>query len=308
LRGTIDGDGIIQMTTLQSVGGVLIGPLGQPGAIGPTNNNDDYTNRSVAAGIAGVAPGGTTTASSTITFTNTIQNTGNANDTFTLTAPTVPSGFTVKISTDGGTNYTTVSGGGSATVTVNFGSQSSILVQITAPSGQTILTGYATTIRATSGNNGSVLNETIDRLYTGYLHLNKSLAVTNGTGVGGATDAVSGAEVQYTVTYTNISSSGGTGNSTLIATNFVTADTMPANTDFKIGSMTSNPGTTGLVATFEYSNDGGASWTYTPVSGGGGAPAGYDRSVTNIRWTFSGNLSETSPNNSGSVTFIARIR
>ena len=51
------------------------------------------------------------------------------------------------------------------------------------------------------------------------------------------------------------------------------------NVDFKVGSMTSSPGTSGLVATFSYSNDGGTTWTYTPVSGAGGAPAGYDRVV-----------------------------
>ena len=80
------------------------------------------------------------------------------------------------------------------------------------------------------------------------------------------------------------------------------------NLDFKVGSITGSTGTTGLTATIEYSNDGGTTWTYTPVSGGGGAPAGYDRSVTNIRWTFTGNLSQTSPNNTGSVTFTSRIR
>jgi len=78
--------------------------------------------------------------------------------------------------------------------------------------------------------------------------------------------------------------------------------------DFKVGSITSSPGTTGLVATFEYSNDGGATWTYTPVSAGGGAPAGYDRNVTNVRWRFAGSLSHLAPNNSGSVNFTVRIR
>src|SRR5712692_1263005 len=119
-----------------------------------------------------------------------------------------------------------------------------------------------------------------------------------------------GTDLVYTVVYTN---TGGQP-----ARNFVMIDPNPQNIDplervfhnldFKVGSITSNPGTTGLTATIEYSNDGGTTWTYTPVSGGGGAPAGYDRSVTNIRWTFTGNLSQTSPNNTGSVSFTARIR
>ncbi len=121
---------------------------------------------------------------------------------------------------------------------------------------------------------------------------------------------VPGTDLLYTIVYTNL---GG-----LPATNFVIVDpnmanAVPAervfrNVDFKIGSMTSSPGSTGLVATFQYSNNGGATWIYTPVSGGGGAPAGYDRLVTNIRWSFAGSLSPTGPNNTGSVGLTVRIR
>ncbi len=78
--------------------------------------------------------------------------------------------------------------------------------------------------------------------------------------------------------------------------------------DFKVGSVTTSPGTTGLTVVVAYSKDSSVTWTYTPVSGRGGASAGYDRLVTNIRWTFSGNLSQISLNNSGSVGFTAKIR
>ncbi|HYR76789.1 MAG TPA: autotransporter-associated beta strand repeat-containing protein, partial [Pyrinomonadaceae bacterium] len=107
-------------------------------------------------------------------------------------------------------------------------------------------------------------------------------------------------DLAYTVTFTNSGS--------LAAQSLVITDPIPANTDFKVGSVTSSLGTTALTVAVTYSNDGGTTWMYTPVSGGGGAPAGYDRSVTNIHWTFTGNLSQTSPNNTGSVSFIARIR
>ncbi|HEY5883466.1 MAG TPA: hypothetical protein VIT88_02215 [Pyrinomonadaceae bacterium] len=106
-------------------------------------------------------------------------------------------------------------------------------------------------------------------------------------------------ELVYTVTFTNSGSS--------VAQAFIITDPIPANTDFKVGSVTTNLGTTGLSATVAYSNDGGITWTYTPVSGAGGAPAGYDRTLTNIRWTFTGNLSQTAPNNSGSVGFTVLI-
>ncbi len=111
---------------------------------------------------------------------------------------------------------------------------------------------------------------------------------------------IPGTDLTYTITFTN---SGGAA-----ASSFVITDPIPANTDFKVGSVTSSLGTTGLTVVVAYSNNGGTTYAYTPVSGAGGAPAGYDRNVTNIRWTFTGNLSQTSPNNTGSVSFIARIR
>src|SRR5260370_1793225 len=125
------GHGVIQRTTLTQVGAVLIGPSGAPAAVGPTDNNDDYSNKAVNTGIAGVAPGGVTTALGQIVYTNTIQNTGNTSDTFTIDAPTVPAGFTVEVSTNGGTSYTTGSGGGSTTLAIAFATSANILVRIT---------------------------------------------------------------------------------------------------------------------------------------------------------------------------------
>jgi hypothetical protein len=107
-------------------------------------------------------------------------------------------------------------------------------------------------------------------------------------------------DLVYTLSFTN----NGVGS----AYGFVISDPVPPNTDFKLGSATTSLGTTGLTPTISYSNDGGASWTYSPVSGAGGAPAGYDRNVTNVRWNFGSTLSQTAPNNTGSVAFSARIR
>lgn len=213
-------------TTLTQVGSVLLGPSGAPAAVGPTNNNDDYTNKSVApAAIAGLTHLDTITGAASVDFTNTIQNTGNANDTFTLTAPTVPAGFTVAISTNGGGSFTTVSGGGSTTLAVAFGSSANIIVRVTAPSGSAVLQGFSTTIRATSGNTAGQSNDTIDRLYTGFLKLLKSYTVINGTSVGGPTDAVPGADIEYTITYSNVSvGGGGAGCVDLVASNVVISE------------------------------------------------------------------------------------
>ena len=88
----------------------------------------------------------------------------------------------------------------------------------------------------------------------------------------------------------------------------IVMDTIPTKTDFKIGSISINPGTSGLTSVIGYSNDGGVTWTYVPVSTGGGAPAGYDRNVTHLRVVFTGSLSHIPPNNTGSITFISQIR
>ena len=129
---------------------------------------------------------------------------------------------------------------------------------------------------------------------TPVISLNKSVSPT------AASQTIPGADLTYTIAFTN----GGTA----AGLSLVIADPIPANTDFKIGSATSALGTTGLTVVVAYSNNGGSTYAYTPASGGGGAPSGYDRNVTNVRWTFSGNLSQTSPNNSGSIGFTARIR
>lgn len=212
----------IVTTTLLSVGNVLNGPVGQPAAVGPTNNNDDYTNKSVSVGIAGIPPGGATNApSGAINFTNTVANTGNANDNFTLTVTSFPAGATVVV------NGVTVVAAGVATgnpvppLAIAFGGTANYTVAVTLPAGLTVLTGYNTVIRATSANTVSSTNDTIDRLYTGFVQLTKTAAVANGTGVGGPTDSVPGAVITYAITYTNVSSSGGSGNVTLTATNIV---------------------------------------------------------------------------------------
>jgi hypothetical protein len=206
------GHGVILRTILSQLSSVLVGPSSAPGAAGPTDSNDDYSNKSVNTGIAGVAPGGVTTASGQLVYVNTIQNTGNTSDIFTIDAPTVPAGFTVEVSTNGGSSYTTVSGGGSVSLAVAWAASANINVRVTAPAGQTVLTGYDTIVRVTSTVTPAAFNKTIDRLYTGFLRLDKTSSLSNSTGVGGATDPVPGAVITYNVTYTNVSTSNGDAN------------------------------------------------------------------------------------------------
>jgi len=215
--------GIQLPTLLSAVGAVFIGPNGFPRATGPSSTNDDYTNRSVTTGITDYAPGGITDASGFVIFQNSIENTGNADDIYTLSVPSQPAGFTVEISTSGAAGpYTTIGGAvPSITFAVAFGASADIWVRVTAPSGQNVLTGFEATIRATSQNTPAQSNETIDRLYTGFVRMDKSVTVINGTGIGGATDAVPGAIIEYVIAYQNISSGGGANSSGLTANGFV---------------------------------------------------------------------------------------
>jgi uncharacterized repeat protein (TIGR01451 family) len=109
-----------------------------------------------------------------------------------------------------------------------------------------------------------------------------------------------GTDLTYTATVTN------TGNAD--AVNVVTVDSLPAEVSFKVGTVnTTLP--TGMTDDVEYYDGCGSDgWTYTPVSGGGGAPAGYDACVIRIRWTLLNDLSYVGPDNTADLEFIARIK
>ena len=201
---------------------VLVGPCGLPGALGPASVNDDFTNRSIDTGIANVGPGGLTTAAGTVVFRNTVQNMGSADDAFILSAPFAPAGFKIEISTDDGGRYVTVEPWTtSVVVAVAYGASATFFVRVTAPAGLQVLTGFDTVVRVTSTVNPTVANDTIDRLYTGFIRIDRTATVINATGSGGAGDSVPGAEIEFAVTYSNISSVDGSGSVPLTAHNLV---------------------------------------------------------------------------------------
>jgi uncharacterized repeat protein (TIGR01451 family) len=108
-----------------------------------------------------------------------------------------------------------------------------------------------------------------------------------------------GTDLTYTATLTNNGTSG--------ALSVVVVDTLPATVQFKVGSV-SNSLPAGVSVVVEYSNNGGATWTYVPVSGACSAPAGYDRCVNRVRWSLQNPLGFAPPNNTGTLGLIARIR
>jgi hypothetical protein len=207
-----------------NTGDVLIGPCGVPGAMGPTGVNDDFTNLSLHTGIANVPPGGFTTAAGVAVFRNTIQNTGAGNDVFFVSASAAPAGFNIEISTDSGDSYVTLGPTNpNVPLLVAYRAAAVIMVRISAPAGLPVLNGFDTVIRATSKATPGASNETIERLYTGFVRLDKSTIVPNA--VGGGTAGVSpGAEVEFVITYSNVSSSAGVGNSLLTARNLIISE------------------------------------------------------------------------------------
>ncbi len=105
-------------------------------------------------------------------------------------------------------------------------------------------------------------------------------------------------DVTYSMAVSN--ATGLTSASTILVT-----EPVPANTGFRVGSATFAQGTSTLTAAISYSNDGGATWTHSPASGGCAAPAGYDDCTTNVRWTMSGSMPAGTSFGAG---FTVRIR
>jgi hypothetical protein len=194
----------------------LNGPFGQPGAVGPTSNNDDYTNKSIVV-PPGLSPDTPLTDAQTpaVTFDNTAQNTSASSAMISLlpTPPDVttaiPDNTKVTI-TDPATgnnalyNYTSAGGfafvsgtGATATspvkLTIAGNSTANYKVTIDLPDAPQ-LTGFPVPITAfiDTNNDGSPANEpsniTIDRLYTNYVSLVKEARMLepNGTPVAGA--------------------------------------------------------------------------------------------------------------------------
>ncbi len=241
-------------------------------------------------------------SSKTATYSLSVKNNGpqSASGPITVT-DTIPTGLTYVSASGSGwscsiagsvvtcTNAGPVANGvtmPAVTLTVTVGSSA-------VPSVTNSASVSSTTFDQTASNNSNSITTNVTRL-----DLQKSVS-------GSPTP---GTDLTYTVTFTN--KGGASVNfSSLSDPNPLSGLKINTNMYFKVGSVSSNLTTTGLtLSSVKYSNDGGTTWTYTPASGAGGAPAGYDGNVTNVQWNFTGSLSQTAPNNTGSVSFVAQIK
>lgn len=108
-----------------------------------------------------------------------------------------------------------------------------------------------------------------------------------------------GTDLTFTSTVTNVGSAS--------AASLAVVDSVPTWVQFQLSSASASLPAGVTVAT-EYSNNLGVTWTYVPVSAGCSAPAGFDRCVNRIRWRLLTALSNTAPNNQGTLSFVARIK
>jgi hypothetical protein len=216
---TPGGDANVFTISSPQANAVLNGPNGAPDAVGPTNTDDDFTNKSALI-PPGTTPGSMVSPAS-VAFTNTVENNGTStnNISLLLTAPATPgelpknSVVTITYGSSSATytydgavfNFTSGNGtvGGQLVSLTNpiridnlaTGGKANYGVEVKLPDKTPLSTdtgkGFPVPITAfiDSNNNGVIdsselttVNKTIDRVYTGYVRLLKQSRVLQGTG------------------------------------------------------------------------------------------------------------------------------
>jgi uncharacterized repeat protein (TIGR01451 family) len=273
--------------------GLITGGAG--GAIVATDNRTKTIVAKVYA--VSVSPNATTASqlpsngvNYTVAFT--VTNTGNGSTSYDLLTTKRPGTVLTTVSIAGagitqGANpdsarLTNLLGGSSAIGTVTYA------VAMAASGAKDTLVFKARAVLSPATADTGKLTVTVIR---------PTMTITKSVNPGGT--QLPGANLTYTVTVSNIGSSN--------AASVVVVDTLPAAVQFQVGSVVSTlPG--GVSVVIDYSNDGGATWTYVPASGACGAPAGYDRCINRVRWRLQNPLSSSAPNNTGTLQLVAQIR
>ncbi|KJH70139.1 beta strand repeat-containing protein [Aliterella atlantica] len=217
--GTNTGTGVggeDNILILAPTGTVLNGPNGAPAAVGPTNNNDDFTNQSTDI-PAGTVPGAlidpapevftNTLSAPTTTLTNVLLRPDDGTATGTL-----PLNSTVTITYNGSSavytyrdtnadniadSFVFTSGTAIQIPSISVGTSVNYTTTVDLPGGTALstdlpagyLNGYQAPILAFTDLNGNGVldtgessNTTIARVYTGFLRLVKESRILQGTG------------------------------------------------------------------------------------------------------------------------------
>lgn len=181
----------------------------------------------------------------------------------------------------------------SARVSIPAGATRSVNVWYTVPQGASLQNLIHLRARSVTYPTNAAAADTG---YTQMLRVSPRLTITKS--VSPQNTLAPGTDLTYTMGIANAGE--------FAARGVVVSDSVPPQVAFKLGSV----GQTlpaGVTATAAYSNNAGTTWTYVPVSGGCGAPVGYDACVRRVRWTLTGDL-PTGAASTSSFVFIARIR
>jgi uncharacterized repeat protein (TIGR01451 family) len=228
--------------------------------------------------------------SSTVNFT--LTNTGQASDSYDLLTKKVPGTAltTVSIAGAGITQGANPDSAQRSALAVN----GTVTVTVTYRVGSVAL-GTIDTLELTGRSVGNPAKTSVGMLVVTVIRP----SITVGKSVNPSGNSPPGTDLTFTSTVTNVG--------TASASNLALVDSIPSWVQFKVGTA-SNTLPAGVTAATEYSNDGGVTWTYTPVSGGCAAPAGFDRCVNRIRWRLLAALASSAGSNQGTVSFVSRIR
>ena len=151
---------------------------------------------------------------------------------------------------------------------------------VTAP----VVTTNTATLVAWTGINSFTTNDSASASVT----LNPGPLLTTVKTASAAT-VTSGQTLRYRVYISNVGYS--------VATSVIAIDALSPFTTFRLDTFAAGqhvrftqgtPSSLLSLGTVQYSADGGGSWTYVPVSGGGGAAMGYDGAVTHVRLPLTG--------------------
>jgi uncharacterized repeat protein (TIGR01451 family) len=281
-------------------------------------NNNPYTQQSntttvTVSSVYGVLlndPGNRTGFPlDNVTYAYTIQNIGNATDNYALQAVSVP-GWTTTMYVDTNRNGTREPGETtvvSSPVQIVAGDNAYIFVVVSIPTGTANGTTAVTTLNVTGtgivaafpdGDDATdASTTTVQAPVLGVVKGVRNFTLNPGGTFDNTATAAPTQELEYRIAVTNSGASA--------ASSLVLSDAINTNYGYKIASATFTAGTSGLTGAVTFSNNGGGSWAYTPVSAGCSAPAGYDYCVTNVRWTMTGNQAPTTNFN---VNFMVRLK
>jgi uncharacterized repeat protein (TIGR01451 family) len=226
------------------------------------------------------------------TYTVTVSSLGSASSGGTITVvDTLPTGLTYNSSAGSGWTINAVGRVVTATYTASIASGGSAAFTITTNVGVAAIPSVTDRAWVSGGGDANAANNGSGDVTT---TVSGFPSVTVLASSSPSTTATPGQIITYTYNFVN----GGNG----AAVSVTITSNLSSQVQFVLGSLTSSlPG--GVTATVEYSN--GSVWTYTPVSGGCGAAAGYDNCVTTVRWTLQPQLAAGA---SGNVSVGARVK